>query len=549
MTDHLNYKNRRFDDVDRRSKGDLLDELALSKDGADQRIAHLLSELHARQAELEMQNQELRKVQQTLEETRDRYAALYDFSPVGYLTLDSSGRIVEINLTGAVMLGMERANLVGKAFSTRLEQGDVHAFFHHLHDARNFSGNTVTELRIVSRDGGINYIRLESAPIKDGAHLYRTVMTDITEQRRVAEALQQARAEQDVLLNAVPAFVFYKDVNLRYVAVSQMLADFLGRRTFDVIGKTDLELFPHEVAENFQRMSRDVLAEGRIRFGLESRLTDAAGNTLYLSLVLAPFFNPPGRIAGVLGVGLDISQIKAVANLNRDLMLENRKLLQNLFTIQEEQYRHLARELHDELGQWITAISADAHAIDSMAGKEHKIAASAQAIRDSAGKMHTVIRNLMRQLRPELLDELGLADSLHELVNQWQAHYPDIVCDLLLDGDFSGLDENTNITVYRIIQEALSNIARHAHATRVLVHLCRETGESADNEFMLITVEDNGQGIDYDQAQGFGVLGMRERAIAAGGNFSILNTPGKGVRIDVRLPVNCRRERGNDERG
>lgn len=537
------HPKRRWSDAEGRSITELLGELALEKGDTNQKISHLLSELQVRQAKLEMQNQELREAQQALEETRDRYAALYDFSPVGYLTLDDTGLIVDINLTGAIMLGMERANLLGKSFSMRLANGDAYAFFHHLRQVFHSLGNTVTDLRVMNKGGGMTYVRMESAQVINEQHHCRTVMINITEQQRVAEELQNARIQQEVLLNAIPAYVFYKDINFRYVAVSQMFADFLGRRVSEVVGKTDFDLFPKEKAEEFECTSSQVLAEGVRKTNIESIVTDAAGNTVYLSTVLAPLFNPPGKISGLLGVGLDVTPIKTVANLNRDLMLQNRTLLQNLFTLQENERRHLARELHDELGQWITAISAEAHAIDSMVDKEHKIVASARAINVSASKMHKVIRNMMNQLRPELLDELGLTDSLHELINQWQMHNPDIDCDLLLDGPFEGFSEIAVITVYRIIQEALSNIARHAHASRVLVHLRRAEGKKPDSDFMLLTVEDNGKGFEPESSKGFGVLGMRERAIAACGEFSLCNQADIGVRIDVRLPIECKIER------
>ncbi|TAN80076.1 MAG: PAS domain S-box protein, partial [Gallionella sp.] len=520
-------------------------EITLGKEFSEKRTAHFLHELQVQRTELEMQNRELREAQQTLEETRDRYATLYDFAPVGYLTMDETGRVLEINLTGAAMLGLERANIVGKPFSIRFAIGDIPAFFHHLRQVFLSPGNIVTELRIMNRDGGMSYIRLESAAVLNKTRACHTVMTNITEQKRTALALQQARTEQEALLSAIPAIVCYKDLNLRYVTVSQMFADFLGRPVADVVGKTDFELFPHDLAEDLRRINREVLESGEIRTGMENRFTDAGGNKVYLSTVLAPFYNPEGKAVGLLGVGIDVSRLKKAASLNQELMLQNRTLMHNLYGIQEGERRHLARELHDEVGQWLTAIHAEAQAIGSMlGGKEHEIAASVRAINDSASEMHNVIHNMLRKLRPALLDELGLADSLRELVNQWQLHHHGIACDLVLEGDIDDFGENTNITAYRIIQEALSNIAKYAQADRISVRVRREPGETPGLDALLLCVEDNGKGFDPDQpSKGFGLLGMRERAIAAGGEFSLCNTPGTGVCIDVRLPLNYQIER------
>ena len=142
------------------------------------------------------------------------------------------------------------------------------------------------------------------------------------------------------------------------------------------------------------------------------------------------------------------------------------------------------------------------------------------------------------------MDELGLADSLRELTNKWCLHNPDINFEFVLEGDLNGLSENINITVYRIIQEALTNICSHALAKHVSVCLRRELGVTLDVEAVILRVTDDGKGFDPNQVfNGFGLLGIRERAIAAGGELSSFSTPGHGVRIDVRLPLKHQLER------
>jgi PAS domain S-box-containing protein len=537
-------EKRRHDDAETRSKADLTSELALNRELSEKSAAHLLHELQVHQAELEMQNQELRESQQALEESRDRYARLYDFSPVGYLTLSETGSVLKINLTGAAMLGKERASIIGKPLATFFNSSDVHAFFHHLRQVFHPSANVVSELRLLNPAAEPIYVRLESAPVLSKTRACLTVMTNITEQKRLSLALQKTRIEHEALLNTIPAIVFYKDMNLRYIAISRMFADFLGRPIGDVLGKTDFELLAHDQAEKIQYDSRAVLESGKPMSGLEREIKDARGNTVYLSTILAPFYNPAGKIGGLVGVCLDVTPLKNTATLNQELVQQNRALTQQLFSIQESERRHLARELHDELGQWLTAIHAEAQAIDSMLDKEHRIEASAKAISNSASQMHIVIRDMLRKLRPALLDELGLADSLRELVSQWKEHNPGIASELVLEGNLDGFGENVNITLYRIIQEALSNAANYSHADRVSVRLCHDSGEAPESDTVSLCVEDNGRGFDPEQvSKGLGLLGMRERAIAAGGSFSLSNTPGQGVRIDVRLPLHHQMER------
>lgn len=525
------------DDERRRSD----DHEALSK--LQQCETHLLHELQTHQIELEMQNHELREVQQRLEEARDRYADLYDFAPMGYLTLDETGRIQEINLTGAAMLGDERANLIGKPFPSRLALNDSQRFFPYLNRVFHSSGssNIVTEVKI--RRGGEHDVRLESAPMKGAAGQSRTcrmVMTDISEQKRATGALQQTLSAQEALLNTIPAIAFFKDMDLRYTAVSQVFADFFGHPAADILGKTSFDLVPREVAEEFKQVDRSVLLSGQPLRDRERMVSDAKGNQCFLSASLAPYFGPDGKTVGLVGVSVDVTAIREAEQRSQDLLRQNRLLTRRLFSLQEAERRHLARELHDELGQWLTAIQAEAEAICSSSGAEREpgMCANARAIGKSAAEVQSVIRRILRRLRPSLLDELGLTESLQELAIQWRQHHPKIVCDLELAGNLDNLPESLNITLYRIVQEALTNIANHAQASHVKVWLRRVPGVASAPEHLLLTVQDDGKGMDLNlPLKGLGMLGMRERVIASGGEFTSHSAPGQGVCIEIRLPL------------
>jgi len=514
------------------------DEISRKLDDELQSKAVLLHELQVHQIELEMQNRQLREAQQELEEARDRYADLYDFAPVGYITLDESGVVLEINLTGAGMLGKERLNIVGQPFISSLAPSSIQPFLTHLRQTYSVPGNSIIEVQIKDIEGKPRIVSLESIVMAGAKRTCRTVMHDITDQRRMGVALQLIRSAQDALLNAIPALVFYLDINLRYLNVSQAFADFVGRSPEEITGKTVDDLFPRDVAEDFQHISSSVLQTGMAVYGFENAVPDASGNIVYLSTVLTPYRDFKGAAIGLVGVSIDISMIKSAANINSELLMQNRKLTRNLFVAHEEERRHLARELHDELGQWFVAIQAEAQAICNIARHEPEIYDSALAIGKSSGAAHGVIRGMLRHLRPSLLDELGLADSLRELQRQWSHSHPDIVCELNLDVSVAGLGEELNITIYRLVQESLNNVACHANAHRVEVSLQLEHGGKGDADFLLLKVGDDGAGFDARQVRaGIGLLGMRERVIAAGGDFFIDSASGLGTKILARLPI------------
>jgi two-component system nitrate/nitrite sensor histidine kinase NarX/two-component system sensor histidine kinase UhpB len=240
----------------------------------------------------------------------------------------------------------------------------------------------------------------------------------------------------------------------------------------------------------------------------------------------------------------NINPIKETVDDNQELLHGHRRLMQNLFKIQEEERRLLARELHDELGQWLTAIHAETETIAYFSEKDSTIHISAQAIKECIKKMHDAMHDTLSQLRPILLDTLGLEDALLELKKQWVSHNPHITLELVFDGKFDKLSELINITIFRIVQEALNNVRNHAQASQVRVCLHRKTGATATEDTLSLSVEDNGKGYDADQIpHGLGVLGMRERAIAAGGKFFVRSIPNHGTQIHAKFPLDSSNRR------
>jgi two-component system sensor histidine kinase UhpB len=214
---------------------------------------------------------------------------------------------------------------------------------------------------------------------------------------------------------------------------------------------------------------------------------------------------------------------------------ENRQLTQLIQTHIEDERRSLARELHDELGQYVTAIKTFAVGIANKAEtKMPDVAANAQTIVAAANHIYDGMHNIIRQLRPGSLDNLGLPETLKDAVNQWQATNPDVTFNLNLSGNLNKLGESLNINFYRIIQESVTNALRHAKASQLDINLSEsKTGD------LVLSIKDNGVGmatLNVDQTQHFGLLGMRERTQALHGKFNVDSAIGKGTSITVSIP-------------
>lgn len=219
----------------------------------------------------------------------------------------------------------------------------------------------------------------------------------------------------------------------------------------------------------------------------------------------------------------------------RRVLDENRRLAQRTLEVQEEERKHLARELHDELGQYLNAIKLDAR---GLAGDAHEpVEVAARRIEANADHVYGVVGGMISRLRPAALDELGLAAALESCIAGWRTLQPGRDFQLEIGPGLEDLGERLDLAIYRIVQEGLTNSVRHAGAGQVQVRLRRR--DEAVASTVELTLGDDGAGISPAErrAAGRGLSGMRERVAMLGGQFELLSTPGRGVTIRVMLPL------------
>lgn len=342
--------------------------------------------------------------------------------------------------------------------------------------------------------------------------------------------LKETRDRYATLYEHAPVGYFTMDKAGCLLDINQTGAAMLQKERAFVVGQSFLTYVVDSDAPLFLQHLQDIpSAPDKILTELRIKATD---NQVYFIRLESSTESNVNLIRTVM---TDISQLKNNARRIDELLRENRQLTQSMFKVQEEERRHIVRELHDELGQWLTGISVEAKLIANDVSGDSRINTCAQIISNSVDKMHAVIHDLLYQLRPPMMDTFGLTESLRELGKEWCSHRSGISFELVLEGSLENLSETINITVYRIIQESLNNISKYAHASQVKVRLSRGHDENS-TDTLLLSVEDNGRGFKLDQrTYGIGVLGMRERVIAAGGEFVMHSAPSHGTRIDVRF--------------
>ena len=246
-----------------------------------------------------------------------------------------------------------------------------------------------------------------------------------------------------------------------------------------------------------------------------------------------PLRDGEGRVVRWYGTNTDIEDRKQAEDALRRSIDQLRALAGHLQSVREEERARVARQIHDELGQALTGIKLESVAlIRELPGDAKSQANRAESIAKLADETIQVVRRIATELRPGILDDLGLVAAVEWAVQEFEGR-TGTKCRLDLPKDDIVIDQQLATALFRILQETLTNIARHAHATQVDVRLAKE-GDS-----LTLDVRDDGKGISEDQltaGSSLGILGMRERAILLGGELSINGSPGQGTTVRVRIP-------------
>lgn len=217
---------------------------------------------------------------------------------------------------------------------------------------------------------------------------------------------------------------------------------------------------------------------------------------------------------------------------------ENQLLTQKSLEIQEEERRHLAQELHDELGQTITAIKAVAVAITNNPKPDiEQIDASVKTIVEYSDHIYKVAKNMMHRLRPSVLDEFGLIKALQNMIDDWNSRQDEVFCHFTFSDIPSDLPESLKISLFRIIQESLTNVLKHSSANKVSITMNKIMIDDAEQ--INLKIQDDGVGLDKEKMMpGLGLLGMKERVEMNRGEFELTSEINNGITIKISIPMN-----------
>jgi glucose-6-phosphate-specific signal transduction histidine kinase len=228
----------------------------------------------------------------------------------------------------------------------------------------------------------------------------------------------------------------------------------------------------------------------------------------------------------------DISE-RILAQKSQDELEQNRKLTTIIQGHIEDERRSLARELHDELGQYVSAIKIFAQNINNKSDGNKDIKTSASSVTSAANQIYDGMHNIIRKLRPGALDNLGLSETIRDTVSGWQQQHKNLKFLLNIKGKINDLGEAININIYRIIQESMNNALKHAKASEILIDL------SCLKKNLKLEFSDNGIGFDkkiLKNSKQFGLIGIKERVQSLKGTFELQTSLSNGVKLIILIP-------------
>lgn len=485
------------------------------------------------------------KTEKDLEETTRKYGTIIEHSIDGVVLIDEVGRVTEWNRAIEAIAGVSRDQVVGRyywdvqfqllpvEFQTpgRLEQIRK-LVLDMLESGEPNSPRGNLDSVLVRPSGEKRFVQERAFVIKtEKGNRIAAVVRDVSEERRVHEALQKSEAIMRSMLSGTPVGVgvvlhrVFQMVNASFCRMS-------GYDESELLGQSTRILYSTE--GEYLRIGRELHAQAA-RDGLavsEALFRTKRGSSLQVQLHLSAL-DPNILAAGEIVTIIDITQQKQMEKALRSSMEQLRGLAAELEKVREEERKMISREVHDQLGQMLTAITMDLMKIEKNLPKDQgDTRAELNAAISLAESGVAIVQDISSKLRPRLLDDFGLIPAIEWQTKEFENH-TDIVCTLFMPEHEPNIDEPRTTALFRILQEALTNVLRHAHAKNVEIRLVETEADFA------LSISDDGVGIREDQilaGRSVGLLGIRERLRPFDGNCAIQRSRSGGTEVMVRLP-------------
>jgi PAS domain S-box-containing protein len=525
----------------------------------------LVQELQIHQIELEMQNEELRQTQVQLQTSTELYRDLYNQAPVAYINLDHEGGVLDVNQAAVDLLGMSRERLLRMNIYPLIQAGHQDTFYRHCREIIKTRRKRSCELLIHGTGDSVFPVRIHTAGVPDetGAGIQlRMAITDISDQKaveaeleaRVRERTTELQRANDALKRqienrtqierqlrmehafrrtieeTVPSGILARDLSGALIYVNRSFCEMVGWPAEALLGQKPPYPFWPEAEDGVPEMFRDE----KPAHAAESRFRRRDGSRFWGLVFTTDLADGSGNIAGRLASVMDISAQKRSESELRTSRERLRQVSEKLVAAQDEERRRIAQELHDSVGAGLTAVK---FGLETAMRQMEENALLVRLV-DRLKGVISETQNISRNLHPSVLDDLGLLPAIRSFCRDFESVQPRMQIDHDLDIGEAAVPRNLKLLIFRVVQEAVNNAAKHSEGDRVRLELTETDGRIA------LTLADNGGGFDVAEALkkgfrqgGLGLSSMKERTELAGGRFEIRSAPGQGTVIRAEWKI------------
>lgn len=450
--------------------------------------------------------------------------ATFDAMPHAVLTLDENQQVRRANTAAGTLLGMAAPALIGQRLDALFEVSEA--------ATADGTPQLATALR---GDGRRRVVELTRRPLPfEGRNGSVLMMLDVEDQRRISESLRASEAGLAQAEKMAHLGHWRWTLNATTMRCSRQALSILGLPDGDS-GELPVDAVLGRTHADDRRPLRTAIVGvlgGGPAAEIDLRIVRPDGTERLVHQMVCLHQEASGGAQHLMGTLLDITDSKLIEHELRSSRQALRELLANDESRLEEERKRIAREIHDELGQLLTALRMDVALLRLRSGEQVQTLDLARRMLAKIDETISVTRHVATHLRPGSLD-LGLIAALEWLAEDMTHRY-EVSCTVHREGAEPVVREEISIAAFRMVQECLTNVARHAHASVVVVHL------SSNGPWLRIQVRDDGCGFDPQAPRphgSFGLMGMRERALNAGGRLSIDSAPGRGTQVTIELPL------------
>lgn len=466
------------------------------------------------------------------------FGQLWEISVDGMRLIDEKGKILLVNDSFCKIFQMEKENLLGKPFSIVYADGEQEeALEVYQRDIHNNKIKTLFERENILWNSRKVWFEFSNSflTLPDGSKITLSIIKDISERKKSEIELRESEAKFKMLFNNANDAVFVTQLSNEksygdFIEVNEVACKRLGYSKEEFLQLSPSAIVSQKSISDFNTKTGQLLKESHVIYDTVHRAKDKKLIPVEVNSHLFYYNDKPT----VLSIARDITERKqAEEKLKRTSKLL-RELATHLQSVREEERTMIAQEIHDELGQVLTALKI------YIALLANKLDKNQEPLKEKINSLSELIdasvesvQKISSKLRPGILDELGLAAAIEWQTEEFEK-MTSIKCSLVLPKEEIILEKNKSTAIFRILQEALTNIARHSRATKAAISLLNHQSNIS------LEILDNGIGITQEQIKDFnslGIHGMEERALVFGGEVSFEGITGKGTTVKVVIPV------------